>query len=127
MSWGNAPIPPSSSAPGPPWAAPPVGTVIMYQLYRVAGSAVTPATILTKTLVATLPGTVTQFLDNVAHHDGDDGDDSDECKGGNTNGSYTYFVVATVSNPGAPGTTLRSGASNLTTVAAPACQEKRDR
>jgi hypothetical protein len=36
-------------------------------------------------------------------------------------------VVATVSNPGAPGTTLRSGASNLTTVAAPACQEKRDR
>jgi hypothetical protein len=104
------------------WAAPPVGTVITYQVYRVAGSAVTPATLLTKVLVATLPGTVTQFLDSVGLQPGRD--DSDECEGG-TDSIYTYFIVATVSNPSMPGTTQRSGASNFSTVTVAGCDDER--
>ncbi|HEY0747808.1 MAG TPA: hypothetical protein VGD63_14000 [Steroidobacteraceae bacterium] len=93
------------------WAAPPVGTVISYQLYRVAGSAVTAATLSTKVLLATLPGTVTSYLDVIRqHHDGD----SEGHKGANL--TYTYFVVATLSNPAKPGATLRSGASNFSTI-----------
>ncbi|HEV7611520.1 MAG TPA: hypothetical protein VGO37_06590 [Steroidobacteraceae bacterium] len=114
------------------WAAPPVGTVISYQLYRVAGSTVTPATLATLVLVATLPGTVTHFLDSVGQHGG--GGDSDKCEGsahsGNSSATFTYFVVASVTNPGAPGTTLRSGPSNFSAVTVAGCddeQHKRDR
>ena len=113
------------------WAPPPSGTVISYEIYRVVGSAVTPANLPSRVLVATVPGNVTQFLDAVGHH-GDDGhhgdrDDDDDCKGGSSV-SYTYFMVAIVSNPSKPGTTLRSGASNFKTVTASAChEEKRDR
>jgi len=107
------------------WAAPPSGIVISYQIYRVQGSAVTPANLPAKVLVATVPGSVTQFLDGVGHRGGHD--DDDDCKGG-TLGTYTYFVVATFANPSNPGTTLRSGASNFKTVTAAACrEEKRDR
>jgi hypothetical protein len=95
------------------WAAPPVGTVITYQLYRVAGSAVTPATLSTKVLVATLPGSVTHYLDVIGQHH--DGGDSDGHKG-SKDVTYTYFIVATLSNPAKPGATLRSGASNLSTI-----------
>jgi hypothetical protein len=80
-------------------------------------------------LVATVPGNVTQYLDGSGRHgdDGHHGDrDDDDCKGGSS-GSYTYFIVAIVSNPSKPGTTLRSGASNFKTVTASAChEEKRD-
>ena len=104
------------------WAAPPVGTVITYEVYRVAGNSVTPATFATKILVATLPGTVTRFLDSSVGRPAD-GDDSHECEG--SAGTYTYFVVATVSNPSMPGTTLRSGASNFSTVVTDCDDERR--
>jgi hypothetical protein len=108
------------------WTSPPVGRVISYEIYRVAGGAVTPASLSTKVLVATLPGTVTQFLDVVGHRAGHD-DSNDECEDG-AGSTYTYFVVATFSNPSNPSTTLRSGASNLATVTAQSCRdEKRDR
>jgi hypothetical protein len=102
------------------WAAPPVGTVITFQLYRVTGSAVTPATLATKVLVATLPGTVTQYLDITRHRDDHDHSydrdhKSDECKKGGTR-TVTYFIVATLADPAKPGATLRSGASNFSTV-----------
>ena len=94
------------------WAAPPAGTVLTYQLYRVAGSAITPATLSNKVLVATLPGTSTQYVDILGQHGGDK---SDECE--HSSGStYTYFIIATLSDPGKPGATLRSGASNFSTV-----------
>ncbi|MEA3140644.1 MAG: hypothetical protein QOK23_2813 [Gammaproteobacteria bacterium] len=103
------------------WAAPPVGTVITYQLYRVPGSAVTPATLSKKVLVATLPGTVTTYLD-VIKQDHDGSDHSDECQGNSK--PYTYFTVATVADPAKPGATLRSGASNFATVLT-ACEDER--
>jgi hypothetical protein len=106
------------------WAPPPVGTVLTYQVYRVVGSAVTPATLPTKVLVATLPGTVTQFLDSVGFQTGRTDSDECECEGGGTDRAYTYFVVATVSNPSAPGTTLRSGASNFSTTVVK-CRDER--
>ena len=104
------------------WAAPPAGTVITYQLYRVAGSAVTPATLSTKVLVATLPGTTTNYLDVIGKHAG--GDKSDECEH-STGSTYTYFIVATLSDPAKPGATLRSGASNFSTVVSPCEGERR--
>lgn len=107
------------------WAAPPSGTVVSYQIFRVVGSAVTPANLSSRVLVATLPSTVTQFLDGVGHRRDHD-DDDDDCQSGNR-GTYTYFVVATLADPGKPGATLRSGASNFTTVTAAGCDEKRDR
>jgi hypothetical protein len=94
--------------------------VITFQLYRVTGSAVTPATLATKVLVATLPGTVTQYLDITRHRDDHDHSydrdhKSDECEKGGTR-TVTYFIVATLADPAKPGATLRSGASNFSTV-----------
>ena len=94
------------------WAAPPVGTVITYQLYRIAGSAVTLATLSTKVLVATLPGTSTQYLDLIGQHGGNKADECEHSKGS----TYTYFIVATLSDPAKPGATLMSGASNFSTI-----------
>jgi hypothetical protein len=110
------------------WKAPPLGTVSSYQVYRVAGGAVTPSNLATKVLVATLPGTATQYLDGLGHRSGHD-DSDDECKDkgkgkGDTGSTYTYFVVATFSIPSNPGTLLRSGASNPTTVTAQACRDE---
>lgn len=107
------------------WAAPPVGTVVSYQLYRVTGSTVTPANFQSRVLVATLPGTATQFFDAVGHRSGHQ-DSDDECRG-NGSSTYTYFIVATFTNPSQPGKTLQSGPSNLTTVAAQSCCDDRDR
>jgi hypothetical protein len=93
------------------WAAPTVGTVVSYQLYRVAGSTVTPANFQNRVLVASLPGTATQFFDPLGdrsrHEDADE-----ECRG-NSSGTFTYFIVATFTNPSQPGKTLQSGPSNL--------------
>jgi hypothetical protein len=108
------------------WKAPPVGTVSSYQVYRVAGGAVTPANLATKVLVATLPGTATQYLDGLGHRSGHN-DSDEECEGkgkGGTGSTYSYFVVATFSIPSNPGTVLRSGASNPTTVTAQSCRDE---
>jgi hypothetical protein len=98
------------------WAAPPVGTVISYQLYRVTGNTVTPANFQSRVLVATLPGTATQFFDAIGQRSGHE-DSDDECRGDGSS-TYTYFIVATFTNPSQPGKTLQSGPSNLTTVTA---------
>jgi hypothetical protein len=104
------------------WAAPPVGMVISYQLYRVIGSSVTPANLPSKVLIATLPGTSTQFFDALGRG-GTHEDSDDDCRGG---GAYTYFLIASFTNPSQPGSTLRSGPSNQTTVAAP-CHDDQGR
>jgi hypothetical protein len=39
---------------------------------------------------------------------------------------FTYFIVATFTNPSQPGKTLQSGPSNLTTVAAQTCCDDRE-
>jgi hypothetical protein len=108
------------------WAVPTVGTVVSYQLYRVTGSTVTPANFQNKVLVATLPGTATQFLDPLGQ--GSRHEDSDDKCRGSGGGTYTYFIIATFTNPSQPGKTLQSGPSNLTTVVAQVhCEdEKRD-
>jgi hypothetical protein len=100
------------------WTAPSVGTVVNYQLYRVIGSTITPTNLASKVLVATLSGNTTQFFDSVGHRSRRSDSDRD-CKSGGT--TYTYFVVATFTNPLQPGTTLQSGPSNLVTISVQVC------
>ena len=101
-----------------------MGTVISYQLYRVTGSTVTPTNFQSRVLVATLPGTVTQFFDAIGHRSRHE-DSDDECRGDGSS-TYTYFIVATFTNPSQPGKTLQSGPSNLTTVTAQSGCDDRD-
>jgi hypothetical protein len=85
---------------------------------------VTPANFQSRVLVATLPGTATQFFDAIGdrsrHEDSDE-----ECRRSGSS-TYTYFIVATFTIPSQPGKTLQSGPSNLTTVAAQSdCDERK--
>jgi hypothetical protein len=86
------------------WQGPNVGTPIAYQVYRVQGSSVTPATFAQRVLIANVTGTTTSVTDNLNLKN---------------NVTYTYFVVATVAPPAgcAPNCgNQQSGVSNFATV-----------
>ncbi len=105
------------------WAAPSVGTVVFYQVYRVLGASVTPENFARRVLVAKVPGTVTSVIDRHRHGDDDDRH-HDRDRDHDEGGTFTYFVVATLPPP--PGCTptpaynckdnQQSGPSNFATV-----------
>jgi hypothetical protein len=68
------------------WNAPNVGSPISYQVFRIPGATVTPATLANRTLVATVPGNTTSVTDTSKLGDGDH--DRDDV--------FTWFVVATL-------------------------------
>ena len=72
------------------WSAPNVGSPISFQVYRIRGARVTPASLAKRVLVATVPGNVTTFTDTSKLGDGDH--DADDV--------FTWFVVATSAKPG---------------------------
>ena len=93
------------------WNAPNVGSPVSYKVYRIRGSAVTPATLAKRVLVATVPGTTTSFTDTSKLGDGDH--DADDV--------FTWFVVATLPQPGCTPTqgtscTQQSSPSNFVTL-----------
>jgi hypothetical protein len=67
------------------WAAPSVGSPISYQVYRVTGSAVTPANFAARVLVGNVPAAFTAVVDSDAAL--------------KKNVTYTYFAVATLPPP----------------------------
>jgi hypothetical protein len=94
------------------WNAPNVGSPISYQVYRIRGAAVTPASLAKRVLVATVPGTSTSVADTTRLGDGDH--DADDV--------FTWFVVATLPKPDCTPTqgtscTQQSSPSNFATLA----------
>src|SRR5262249_26270550 len=71
------------------WRAPNVGSPTSYQVFRIRGAAVTPASLAKRVLVATVPGTTTSFTDTSKLGDGDH--DADDV--------FTWVVVATLPKP----------------------------
>jgi hypothetical protein len=93
------------------WNASNVGSPISYQVFRIPGGAVTPASLAKRVLVATVPGNVTSFTDTSKLGDGDH--DQDDL--------FTWFVVATLPKPDCTpttgnGCTLQSSPSNFATL-----------
>ena len=93
------------------WSSPNVGSPISYQVYRIRGARVTPASLAKRVLVATVPGNVTTFTDTSKLGDGDH--DADDV--------FTWFVVATLPQSGCTPTqgsscTQQSSPSNFATL-----------
>ena len=77
------------------WKAPHVGAPFNYELYRVIGTAVTPATLGSRVLLGPVPATgPTTFVDATVKN----------------NTTYTYFVIANLSDA------TQTGTSNMVTV-----------
>ena len=93
------------------WSAPNVGAPISYQVFRIRGAAVTPASLAKRVLVGTVPGSTTSFTDASKLGDGDH--DADDV--------FTWFVVATLPKPDCTPTqgtscTQQSSPSNFVTL-----------
>jgi hypothetical protein len=93
------------------WSSANVGSPISYQVFRIPGAAVTPASLAKRVLVGTVPGNVTSFTDTSRLGDGDH--DADDV--------FTWFVVATLPKPDCTPTrydkcTQQSSPSNFATL-----------